>query len=77
MDTGRNEYSTTFAAVYSLRHRRGAPVSAPCTWEEVESGVVGPQTLRSETIKSESQTSGTSGQICLVKGSPYKVQSNS
>jgi bifunctional non-homologous end joining protein LigD len=45
VDTGRNGYSATFAAPYSVRARRGAPVSAPCTWEEVESGEVGPQTL--------------------------------
>lgn len=51
MDTGRNEYSATFAAVYSVRPRRGAPVSAPCTWDEVESGVVGPQTITLRNIQ--------------------------
>jgi bifunctional non-homologous end joining protein LigD len=45
MDTGRNEYSATFAAAYAVRPKPGAPVSAPCTWDEVESGKVGPQTL--------------------------------
>jgi bifunctional non-homologous end joining protein LigD len=45
VDTGRNEYSATFAAAYAVRARPGAPVSAPCTWEEVESGAVGPRTL--------------------------------
>jgi bifunctional non-homologous end joining protein LigD len=45
MDTGRNEYSATFAAAYAVRPRPGAPVSAPCTWEEVERGTVGPRTL--------------------------------
>ncbi len=39
VDTGRNDYSATFAAAYTVRAKRGAPVSAPCTWEEVESGV--------------------------------------
>jgi bifunctional non-homologous end joining protein LigD len=43
VDTGRNGYSATFAAAYAVRARRGAPVSAPCTWEEVESGVVEPK----------------------------------
>ncbi len=38
VDTGRNGYSATFAAAYTVRARRGAPVSAPCTWEEVERG---------------------------------------
>jgi bifunctional non-homologous end joining protein LigD len=42
VDTGRNEYSATFAAAYAPRARAGAPVSAPCTWEEVEAGSVTP-----------------------------------
>jgi bifunctional non-homologous end joining protein LigD len=43
MDTGRNDYSATFAAAYTVRARRGAPVSAPCTWAEVERGEVSPK----------------------------------
>jgi len=46
IDTGRNGYSATFAAAYAVRAKPGAPVSAPCTWDEVESGDVGPQTFR-------------------------------
>jgi bifunctional non-homologous end joining protein LigD len=42
VDTGRNEYSATFAAAYAPRARAGAPVSAPCTGEEVEAGSVTP-----------------------------------
>jgi bifunctional non-homologous end joining protein LigD len=45
IDTGRNEFHATFAATYAVRPRTGAPVSAPCTWDEVESGAVGPQTF--------------------------------
>jgi bifunctional non-homologous end joining protein LigD len=45
VDTGRNEYSATFAAAYAVRPKRGAPVSAPCTWDEVEAGEVDPQTF--------------------------------
>jgi bifunctional non-homologous end joining protein LigD len=45
VDTGRNEYSATFAAAYAVRPKRGAPVSAPCTWEELERGDVGPRTF--------------------------------
>jgi bifunctional non-homologous end joining protein LigD len=45
VDTGRNEYSATFAATYTVRAKTGAPVSAPCTWEEVESGAVGPRSF--------------------------------
>jgi bifunctional non-homologous end joining protein LigD len=45
VDTGRNAYSATFAAAYAVRARPGAPVSAPCTWEEIERGAVGPRTF--------------------------------
>ena len=45
VDTGRNGYSATFAAAYTVRARRGAPVSAPCTWEEIERGEVHPGTF--------------------------------
>ncbi len=45
VDTGRNGYHSTFAAAYSVRSRRGAPVSAPCTWQEVERGEVEPATF--------------------------------
>src|SRR5205085_11506133 len=45
VDTGRNGYSATFAAAYAVRAKRGAPVSAPCTWEEVERAAVDPGTF--------------------------------
>ena len=45
VDTGRNGYGATFAAAYTVRAKRGAPVSAPCTWEEVERGEVNPGTF--------------------------------
>ena len=45
VDTGRNEYSATFAAAYAVRPRAGAPVSAPCTWAEVEAGIVCPTSI--------------------------------
>jgi bifunctional non-homologous end joining protein LigD len=51
MDTGRNGYSATFAAAYAVRARAGAPVSAPCTWQEVEDGSVGPQTFKLRTME--------------------------
>jgi bifunctional non-homologous end joining protein LigD len=50
VDTGRNEYSATFAAAYAVRPRAGAPVSAPCTWGEVEHGSVGPRSLTLRNI---------------------------
>ena len=49
VDTGRNGYSATFAAAYAVRAKPGAPVSAPCTWEEIERGEIGP---RSVTLRS-------------------------
>jgi bifunctional non-homologous end joining protein LigD len=45
IDTGRNGYSATFAAVYAVRPRQAAPISAPVTWDEIESGTVGPATF--------------------------------
>ena len=42
VDTGRNGYSATFAAAYTVRARPGAPVSAPCTWDEVAAGQAKP-----------------------------------
>jgi bifunctional non-homologous end joining protein LigD len=50
VDTGRNGYSATFAAAYAVRARPGAPVSAPCTWEEIESGGVGPRSFGLRTM---------------------------
>ena len=38
VDTGRNGYGATFAAPYAVRPKAGAPVSAPCTWDEVRRG---------------------------------------
>ena len=51
VDTGRNGYSATFAATYTVRARFGAPVSAPCTWDEVESGEVHPKSFTLRTME--------------------------
>jgi len=45
IDTARNGYGATFAAAYAVRARPGAPVSAPCTWDEIDRGLVGPRTF--------------------------------
>ena len=45
VDTGRNGWSATHAAAYAVRSKSGAPVSAPCTWAEIESGKVAPRTF--------------------------------
>ena len=51
VDTGRNGYGATFAAAYAVRAKRGAPVTAPCSWEEVERGDVHPQTFTLRTMR--------------------------
>ena len=51
VDTGRNGYSATFAAAYTVRARPGAPVSAPCTWAEVERGTVHPTSFTLRTMR--------------------------
>jgi bifunctional non-homologous end joining protein LigD len=51
IDTGRNGYSATFAAAYAVRPKKGAPVSAPVTWDEVERGTVGPSTFSLRTME--------------------------
>jgi bifunctional non-homologous end joining protein LigD len=51
MDTGRNGYGATFAAAYTVRARSGAPVSAPCTWAEVERGEVSPTSFNLRNMR--------------------------
>lgn len=50
VDTGRNGYSATFAAAYTVRAKPGAPVSAPCSWEELERCEIGPRTFTLRTM---------------------------
>jgi bifunctional non-homologous end joining protein LigD len=58
IDTARNNPGATFAAPYSLRARPGAPVSAPCTWEEVERGDVAPQSVTMRSMAGRLKKSG-------------------
>ena len=58
VDTGRNGYSATFAAAYAVRPKPGAPVSAPCTWDEVESGAVGPRTFTLRNMRERAEAVG-------------------
>jgi bifunctional non-homologous end joining protein LigD len=58
IDTARNEFGATYAAAYAVRPKPGAPVSAPCTWEEVESGEAGPQTFTLRTMAERLHTRG-------------------
>jgi bifunctional non-homologous end joining protein LigD len=50
IDISRNRAGATFAAAYTVRARAGAPVSAPCTWDEVASGAVTPRTFTLRTM---------------------------
>jgi bifunctional non-homologous end joining protein LigD len=58
VDTGRNGYSATFAAAYTVRAKPGAPVSAPCTWEEVEKGKVNPDSFNLRNMAARIKKSG-------------------
>jgi bifunctional non-homologous end joining protein LigD len=50
VDTGRNGHGATFAAAYAVRARPRAPVSAPCTWDEIERAEVLPGTFHLRTM---------------------------
>ena len=58
VDTGRNEYSATFAAAYAVRPRPGAPVSAPCRWDEIEKGAVTPTSFTLRTMAARVRDAG-------------------
>jgi bifunctional non-homologous end joining protein LigD len=60
VDTGRNGYSATFAAAYAVRPKPGAPVSAPCTWEEIDKGTIHP---RSFTVRNMADRIGDVGDL--------------
>lgn len=60
VDTGRNELGATYAATYAVRALPTAPISAPCSWEEVEGGRVAP---RSFTLRSMRERLGDVGDL--------------
>jgi bifunctional non-homologous end joining protein LigD len=45
VDIGRNGPGPTCAAVYAVRAKPGAPVSAPCTWAEIDERRVAPRSF--------------------------------
>ena len=58
IDTGRNGYGATWAAPYTIRAKPGAPVSAPCTWEEIARGTVHPRSFTLRTMAERIAVSG-------------------
>jgi bifunctional non-homologous end joining protein LigD len=72
MDTGRNGYSATFAAAYTVRAKPGAPVSAPCTWEEIEKGKVAPDTFTLRNMPARIKKAGDLWADMLRKGKSLK-----
>jgi bifunctional non-homologous end joining protein LigD len=72
VDTGRNGGGATFAAVYAVRPKPGAPVSAPCTWQEIERAAVGPRTFTLRAMPDRIRDAGDpwngiDGQRCSLR----------
>src|SRR3954470_15731635 len=73
VDTGRNGAGATCAAVYAVRPKPGAPVSAPCTWPEIESEAVAPRTFTLRTMPARIAAvgdlwTGIEGRRCSLGG---------
>lgn len=73
IDTGRNGYSATFAAAYTVRAKPGAPVSAPCTWQEIEDGVVSPRTFTLRTMPARIAAAGDLWAGMLSDAQPLRL----
>jgi bifunctional non-homologous end joining protein LigD len=58
VDTGRNHPPATFACAYAVRPKATAPVSAPCTWDEVEKASIHPQTFNVRNMAKRVATVG-------------------
>ena len=71
VDTGRNAYHATFAAAYSVRARPGAPVSAPCTWRELEMGI-GPRSFLLRGMADRVASVGDLWSEMLTRGQPLR-----
>jgi bifunctional non-homologous end joining protein LigD len=67
VDTGRNAYHATFAAAYSVRAKPGAPVSAPCTWDEINNGT-GPRSFLLRGMAGRVSTAGDLWSEMLMRG---------
>jgi bifunctional non-homologous end joining protein LigD len=79
IDTGRNAPGATFAAVYAVRPKPEGPVSAPCTWQEVERNLVGPRTFTLRTMAARVAEAGDlwlamHSQPCSLRGPMAKLE---
>jgi bifunctional non-homologous end joining protein LigD len=70
MDVGRNTPGATFAAPYAVRPKPGAPISAPCTWEEVESGAAHPRAFLLRDMAARMETAGDLWAGLAERGQP-------
>jgi bifunctional non-homologous end joining protein LigD len=68
IDIGRNRPGATFAAAYTVRSKAGAPVSAPCTWDEVESGKALPQTFTIRNMAARLDDAGDLWKDLVARG---------
>jgi DNA primase len=67
VDTGRYAYHATFATPYSVRAKQGAPVSAPCTWDEIKNGT-GPRSFLLRGMADRLWTVGDLWSEMLMRG---------
>lgn len=58
IDTGRNGFGATVAAAYAVRPKPGAPISAPCSWAEIESGQIAPRSIVLRGLRTRLDQSG-------------------
>jgi bifunctional non-homologous end joining protein LigD len=58
VDVARNTYGQTIVAAYAVRGLRGAPVSAPVTWDEVADPALTPQAFTLRTMEDRIATAG-------------------
>ena len=72
VDTGRNAYHATFAAAYSVRAKPGAPISAPCTWDEIKNGT-GPRSFLLRGMADRVSTAGDLWSEMLMRGQALRT----
>jgi bifunctional non-homologous end joining protein LigD len=74
VDTGRNAYHATFAAAYAIRAKPGAPVSAPCTWDEIKNGT-GPRSFLLRGMADRISRTGDLWSEMLMRGQSLRMAS--